>query len=315
MALQRLSDIQNDRLNRLEQKLRRAAGLGDLITAKNIAYDIQTLLRPHGYETRLMQVKNWLYEAGIQSGEYPFAIDGLKSVKLKTNKNTRVYLEATALLAIAYLRNNELEKAKPEIKEVLRNDKVIKSDKKRKEFRKAIIERFDEEVSLHSMKGLGLDKLDSTEIEAEAQIIAETNTELEILDHIGENVPQSALRAIFNIDEYAKNQLPSAERSSLPSPKEIIKEGQVGKTLFKSIKRTLYNSLCDKDSDTYKAWYNDGLQMILSRKYISATVVGALMSLGIGIKMIATYVVALIIKFGIEVFCNHHKPEGIMQLR
>jgi hypothetical protein len=101
----------------------------------------------------------------------------------------------------------------------------------------------------------------------------------------------------------------------LPSPNQTIEENKVGNTLFKSIKRTLYNSLCDKESDIYKAWYDDGLKMVLSQKYITATIASTLTGLGIGLTMIATYVTALIFKFGIDVYCNHHKPEGIMKLR
>ncbi|QJD80691.1 hypothetical protein [Spirosoma rhododendri] len=139
MSLQKLSDSQNGALKRLETKLQVAAYNGNLKAAKDLIQDIKTLLRPHGYETRLMQAKNWLYEASIEAGDYPLAIEGLKIIKQKTNKNTRVHLEATALLAIAHLRSNAIDKAEPFVKEVLTNDKVIKSEKKRTEFRKSII--------------------------------------------------------------------------------------------------------------------------------------------------------------------------------
>jgi hypothetical protein len=203
MSLKRLNIAQNKRLEKLEDMLRKSVAKADVGAAKAIALDIQEILRPFGYETRLMQVKNWLYEAGIEAGEYAFAIDGLIAVKLKTNKNTRVHLEATTLLAIAYLRNNDLEKAKPEIRNVLINDKAIKSENKRLEFRKAIIERFDEEVALYSMRGSGNEILDPAEIETHAKLISESESENQILTQIGKNVPQSVINSILSIDSFS----------------------------------------------------------------------------------------------------------------
>lgn len=314
MALQKLNTAQNERLARLEHKLHIAAMNGDLVTAKSLAFDIQSLLRPFGYETRLMQVKNWLYESGIEAGDYAFAIDGLKAVKLKTNKNTRVHLEATALLAIAYLRNQDLNNAEPVIREVLQNAKVITSERKREAFRKSVIERFDQEVTLFSMKGIGNESLDIDEVQDDAKTMS-ANTEQEIYTTIGVSIPQSVINSLFRIDDFAKKQLPSNERLKLPSPQQQVQEDRVGETLFSSVKRTLYKSLCDPESDIYKAWFSDGLKLVLSKKYITSAVIATLTSLGIGVKMIATSIVALVIKFGIEVYCTHYKPSGVMDLR
>lgn len=315
MALSKLTEQQNFRLKNLEAKMKKAVGKGDLAVAKSLAYDIQSLLRPIGYETRLMQVKNWLYETGIEAGDYIFAIDGLKAVQLKTDSKTRVHLEATALLAIAYIRNNDIGNAQPEIRKVLTNDKVIKSDKKRSEFRKSIIERFNEEVSLFALKGSGEDFLNIDEIQADARNMAEFTDESHIYKFIGTAYPPTAIHSLFQIDNFSKKLLPTSERLKLPSPQANIEPMEVGKTLFQSIKRTLYRSLCDPESDIYKAWFTNGIQMVLSKKYISTAVIGILTSLGIGIKLIATSVIALVIKFGIEVYCTHNKPTGIMELR
>ena len=86
-------------------------------------------------------------------------------------------------------------------------------------------------------------------------------------------------------------------------------------SLFGSIKRTLYKSLCDPESDIYKAWFSGGLKLLLNKAYITTSVISTMSGLGIGIKAIAASVVALIIKFGIEVYCEHYKPDGIMELR
>lgn len=315
MALPNLTDAQKEKLKRLEPKLQKAAFEGDLPTAKIITLDLQNILRPTGHETRLMQIKNWLYEAGIEAGNYDFAIEGLKAVKLKTSKNTRIHLEATALLAIAFLRKNELNNAEPHIREVLQNDKVIKSETNRAIFRKSIIERFNEEVTLFSMKGIGNESLNPEQIQNDAKYLSEANSENEIYTTIGVAIPENVIRSIFRIDDFAKKQLPTGERLKLPSPQKQVEQDEVGKTFFSSVKRTLYKSLCDPESDIYKSWFNDGLKTILSKKFITTAVIGLLSELGIGIKMIVTSIIALLFKFGIEVYCTHYKPTGIMDLR
>jgi hypothetical protein len=262
-----------------------------------------------------MQSKNWLYETALKIGEYDFAIEGLKGVKQKTNKNTRIHLEATAMLAIAYLRKSDLKNAEIYIAEVLKNDNVIKTALRRSEFRRLIIERFEEETILFSLKGSGNENLDIDKIQELALSQSEKSSEKEIYYLIGYSVPDNVVSSLLRIDNFAKKQLPTSERIKLPSPTETIERGELGKTLFLSIKRTLYNSFCNPESDIYKTWFNAGMQIVLTRKYITTAIVSLFVNLGIGIRALAATVIALIIKFGIEVYCNHHKPTGIMDMR
>jgi hypothetical protein len=44
-------------------------------------------------------------------------------------------------------------------------------------------------------------------------------------------------------------------------------------------------------------------------------VAAALVHMGIGIKALAVSAVALIMKFGIEVYCDRFRPEFIMEVR
>src|SRR5262245_23460823 len=108
-----LTQVQKERLSRLEPALREAAGRGDHSAAKGFAADIQPVLRRTGHETRLMQAKNWLFEAALVAGELDTAKAGFIGVRAKTNSKTRVYLEATALLALCFIREGVLDKAEP----------------------------------------------------------------------------------------------------------------------------------------------------------------------------------------------------------
>lgn len=51
------------------------------------------------------------------------------------------------------------------------------------------------------------------------------------------------------------------------------------------------------------------------RKYLATAIAAALVDLGIGIKALAVTAVALIMKFGLEVYCDRFKPQLVMEDR
>ncbi|WP_036158719.1 hypothetical protein [Maribacter forsetii] len=311
----KLTDKQKDRLRILEPKLKIAIADRDFETAKRLVVDLQTVLRKTGHLTRLLQSKNRLYELALELDELEFAIRGLEGNRKLVSDRTRLYLEATALLAICYLRKEEIEKAKPLIKEVLHNDSVIKSERTRSKFRKEIIDRFNEETALYSLKNKEEEQFTEEELEKEIVKLVTRKTESEIYLSLGRSVPQHTKYLLFQVHEFSTKQLPSAERLALPSPEEKIKDKEVGKTVFQSVKRVLYNSLCDPKSEIYQVWFKNGMGMVLSKNYIRSAVIACLASLGIGIKMISATIIALIMKFGLEVYCEKYKPADLMELR
>lgn len=262
-----------------------------------------------------MQAKTRLYEASMQKGQVDTAVLGLISIRSVISKNTRTFLEATALLAICYLRLKDLQKAEPLIKEVLINDKVISSEQKRVMFRKNIIERFDEEGLLFALRGeQPHERFNYVEIENEAIELIKTNKyDDELFENIGNMVPPSAKNVLLQVDQFSKKQLPTAERIALPSGNQIVDSKKVGKTLFKSIRRTIYKSICDKDSEVYKSWYAGSFTGITS--LISVIVADAFHSLNIAVKTLVVTVTALILKFGLNVYCEHYKPNDMIALR
>ena len=311
----KLTDKQKERLHILEPKLKKAIADRDLGAAKSLVVDLQNLLRPTGHFTRLIQSKNRLYELALEINEIDFAIRGFLSNRKLVSDKTRLYLEATALLAICYLRNEQIEKAKPLISEVLKNDTVIKSERTRKKFRQEIINRFNEETTLFSLKNKDKEHFTVDELESEIVNLIRQKNESEMYLVIGTNVPQHTKHLLFQVHEFSTKQLPFTEKLGLPSPEQKIKDKEVGKTVFQSIKRVIYNSLCDPKSEIYKAWYNNGMAIVLSKNYIRTAVLSCLTNLGIGFKLITASVIALIMKFGLEVYCERYKPTDLMELR
>lgn len=311
----KLTETQKARLKTLEPKLKVAIEERNIETAISLTKDIQDLLKPTGNYNRLIQSKNRLYELAIDCNRIELAISGLLSNRKVISKNTRLHLEATALLAIAYLRKNDLENAKPYIKEVLQNDNVIKTEYRRIEFNSEIIQRFDEEIAFASLQDITTEKFSIEEVEQDVIKTVQTQNEDEIYENIGRLVPEKSKYYLFQVHEFSLKQLPSAERLALPSPDQKIKDGEMGKTVFQSIKRVIYNSICNPNSDIYKSWFNNGMQIVLSKGYISAAVMSCFVDLGIGIKSVVVWAVALIIKFGLEVYCERFKPKDLMNLR
>lgn len=310
-----LTDKQKERLRILEPKLNRAIQEKDFLTSKSLVVDIQRLLRPSKHFVRLIQSKNKLYELSIDLNKCDFALNGLLSNQKVLRKNTRIYLETISLIAICYLRMRDVEKAKEFIQEVLRNQSVIKTLRTREVFHSEIINRFNEEIALATLTSIQTVYLDEDEIERESIRIIQTMTDDEIFSQIGQSSPSSTKDLIFLVHDYSTKQLPSAERLALPSPDQKIKDKEVGLTVFESVKRVIYNSLCNPESDIYKSWFNNGMEMVLSKGYIKSAVVSCLVNIGLGISMIAASVIALITKFGIEVYCTKYKPIYVSDIR
>ena len=307
-----LTDEQKEKLNRLEPALKDAAKKGDYNFAKSITHDIQNILRPTGHETRLMQAKNWLFEAALEAGEIDTAITGFIGVRKKVYNNTRVYLEATALLAVCLLRKGEVDKAEPLVANVLRNETIIKSERRRREFRINVIQRFEEEATVASFRGKYAEILNAEELQNEAGKLVQCQTEDEMFTYLGKASPPETKIVILRIEEFAHKQIPKTDLKYLADPRDRIKDEQVGRTVFSSVKRVMYRSLCNPNSDIYKLWFNNGLLAVLNKFTIGSIIAAVLTDLGIGMKAVAIPIVALIIKFGIEVYCERYKPVGIM---
>ena len=114
----KLSDEQKERLHQLEDELTSAIISHNSIKATNIVNAAHNLLKPLGQNYRLAIIKCQYCEFLVNERREQDAIRPLDGIRRTLNKNTRGYLEATALLAICYLRLGQMETAKKLMKEV-----------------------------------------------------------------------------------------------------------------------------------------------------------------------------------------------------
>ncbi len=315
MSTPRLTEEQKRKLRLLEPSLKIAAARRDLGECKKLTSYIQNILRPTGHETRLMQSKNWLFETAMEVGEVDYAIRGFSGVRQKVSKSTRLYLEATALLAICHLRKRDLDKAKPYMVEALRSEKNIKSEGGRSEFKVSLAKRFDEEALLASIATDDSEFMDLDRIQSDAAKLIQTKHEDEILEMLGANVPEGALDFVERVHAESQNLLTYDEKLRLPSPATFQQKKKLGKGILSAFQTVIWQSLCDKESEVYKMWFTNGLQAVLDKKYLTGAIVSSLAGLKIGIYAIAVYLTSLLIKIGIETFCNVYKPNNLMALR
>lgn len=309
-----LTDIQKTRLAVLEPALRVAVYAANYSEAKRLAADIQSLLRTTGHETRLMRSKTWLFEAALNAGELFTAEAGFRGIRAKTAKTTRVYLEATALLVVCLLRQQKLGEAEPLIEQVLQG-KSIKDTERRRHFIESVTTRYQLESYISAIRGLGHESLNADTVNAEAIESLRTKSDDELYAQIASALPQEVIEFVFRVDRLARKQLTLKEVLYLPSPAMMEKRVQHGKSFFTSLKLVIWKSLCDPQSEIYKAWYTNGMSHFLSKKYYAIVVSAALIDLGFAAQAIAVPVTALLMKFGIEVYCERHKPGEILDGR
>jgi tetratricopeptide (TPR) repeat protein len=303
------------RLERLEPQFKRAIMDKNLSDAKIIISDLQQVLRSLNKTTKLVELKNQLFELALEVQEYDFAIDGFLSNRTLVKNTTRLHLEATALLAITYLRISQIEKAKPFIREVLQNDKVIKTEATRIKFNREIIARFDEECALFSLKTSDNLELNTEELHTQVIKLLNSSTDEQLYIAIGKSLPKLTKDILFEVDSFSKKLLPFKEQKLLLQPEEIIKDEQAGRTVFSAFKRVVYKSLCDPTSEVYKAWYTNVAGSVVDKKYITAAVGLALTGQGIGVIALAISASVLVLRFGLDIYCERYKPTGVTELR
>ncbi len=306
-----LTSKQKSELSILEPALKDCVKTGNLNKAKSIASKIQKLLRPTGHETRLLQAKNWLYETAMEINNLTYAKMGFEGTRKLSSINTRVYLEATSLLGICYIREQNIEKARPLIQEAVDKINNIKSNTRRRQFHKRLLVRLEEESILSGLMTKDEVKLNIDEVDNEAIKLVMTKTEDQILIDLGSSLPSKSIDILENIRSTYQQRLPGPDRKFLPAPLTKERKLDLGNRAGAAIKRVAWRALCNAESEIYKAW-SQGLSVVYDKKYIAAAIVASFKSFNISIIMIAASAAALAIKFGVEVFCEMFAPKSLM---
>jgi hypothetical protein len=298
-------------LKPLEESLQKAVAQQEPEAAIEAATRIQALFPNNRGHHRLLRAKLWAYEACLDANRLAYAESGLVGIRKLSNSGTRLHLEASALLAIAYLRQKRTDQAKVLIREVISNINDIASNRTRHQFQKRFIERVEEECILAELIGTGDQQLDIKEVEAKAIFLIQRSSDDEIYKLIGSSVPIAGVKLLSDVRNFSLLQLPAPDRKLLPPPDKAEEPKSIGRTTFAVLRRIAWKTFCKADSPIYKLWSKKSPK-VFNEGYFAASIVTTMGDFRIGIPLLASGLAALAMKYTAEEFCELAKPKSLM---
>ena len=173
------------KLRPLEAQLKTATRTGETETAIEIAGRIQSLFDHDRRHFRLLRAKLWAFESALDTNRLTYAESGFEGIRKLAGKQTKLYLEASALLSICLLRQNKPSDAKKIIRDVVKKVNNISSDRTRRRFQKRFVNRIEEECILVAMFNTSDGDMDMGEIHEKAVLLIQQNSDAEIFKLIG----------------------------------------------------------------------------------------------------------------------------------
>lgn len=314
MSNTKLTEIKLSKLRPLEVELRKAVQQAEPELAIEIATKIQALFTDDRKHHRLLRAKLWAYEACLDANRLTYAESGLIGIKNLSEPNTRLFLEANALLAVCLLRQKKVTESKDLIRDAIGKINNIKSDRTRHQFQKRLIERIEEECILTELIGTNDEKLDPKKIEEKAIFLIQRNSDDEIFKLIGNSVPVASVQLLSDVRNYSIKQLPPPDRKLLPPPEKVEEPRHIGKATFSILRRVAWKTFCKPSSPIYKLW-SKKMPKVFNEGYFSAAIVATFSDFKIGIPVLASGLAALVMKYSAEEFCELAKPRGLMIAR
>ena len=311
MSTTKLTEDQLKKLRPLEVKLKNAVRSGSPEKAVEIAGQIQAIFPDDRKHHRLLRAKLWAFEACLDANRITYAQSGFVGIRKLSGNTTRLYLEASSLLAVCHLRNKKTGEAKKLVREIVDKINNISSDRTRRQFQKRLIERIEEECILTELIGSEGSEMDIEEIQEKAVLLIQRSSDSEIYKLIGNSVPTSSIKLLSDVRTYALNQLPPPDRKMLPPPEKAEQPQKIGRTTFAVLRRIAWKTFCNPDSSIYKLW-SKRIPKVFNEGYFSAAIVSTMGDFRIGIPLIASGVSALVMKYTAEEFCDLAKPKGLM---
>lgn len=297
-------------LRELEPKLKHAAKYGNFNEAENVIKKIQTLFISDRNHHRVLQAKNWFFQAALEDNRIDYAKRGYESIRIRAKQNTRTYLEATILLGICYLRKKEILLAKEYIREAIQKINNIKSNDRRNQLQKRIISRIEFECILGQLQEKSTKQITAEEIHKQAVEILKNKSDQEIFGLIGTSLPQESLQLTNEIKDYSVKLLPVGDQKLL-APPPSLSVVEFGKKVVETVKRAGWRTVCDTNSEIYKLW-NNQIPEVFNKGYFASAIYTTCVKFNIGFPVLAVGVTAILMKYSASEFCEQFKPIDLM---
>lgn len=269
------------------------------------------MLRSTGHTTRLLQNKNWLFECALEAREVDYAISGFEGNRQLAGKYTRIYLEATVLLAICYLRQGNITKAKPLVHEaIILCPRNIQSPRRREQFHKRFLERLEQECVLTGLIEHNPRKIAVDDLHDEAVKLVQKNED-ELAAILGNELPSYSVQLLLDVQDFYHKQLTFPERKLLPAPTQKTNHRELGRKVNGAFKRVVWRVVCDPKNDVHQSW-SKGLAHVYDGKVLVGAFAAAFNGWKIGNIVIASAITALAIRIGALTFCEAFAPDWLM---
>jgi hypothetical protein len=301
------------RIKSVEDALREAVDQGDSKSAIHYAAEIQAIFGQDRTHHRLLRAKLWALECCMENdaAKLAYAERGFIGIRALSSTSSKLYLEASGLLALSLIRQKKPDEAKPIIREVISRINNIESSRTRHLFQKRFVERIEEECILAELIGTGDEELNFGLVQAKAIELLQRNTDDEIFKLIGQCIPSDRLLLFAEVRAYSILQLPAPDRALLPPPEAAQEPKTIGRTAFAVLRRVAWKTFCKPSSPIFELW-SKKIPKVFNEGYFSAAIISALADLRIGIPLLASGVAAIVMKYSAEEFCALAKPKGIM---
>jgi hypothetical protein len=189
----------------------------------------------------------------MEANNITFAKMGFEGNIQKSNPKTRLHLEATALLAICYLREENLDKARSLIIKAVENINNIKSVERRQQFHKRLIQRLEDESILVGLSDRSATPLNLNEVDRQTVLLVKTKSDNQIYLEMGRSVPKRSVDLLTKVRDTYTLKLPAPDQKMLPPPISEENKEELGKRANSALKRVAWRALCSPESDIYKA--------------------------------------------------------------
>ncbi len=310
--MEKLPDEILQALRPLEAELQAAVASGYVEKAAETTGRIQTLFGPERRRHhRLLRAKLYAFEAALDANRLAYAESGFSGIRKLAGSTTRLHLEATSLLAVTLIRQQKLAEAKRLIQQALTSINNIKSERTRHQFQKRLITRLEEEAVLAALIGSGTGQLDAKEVHEEAVRLLQANSIEELHRLVGNCIPAAGIRLLQEVRTYSLNQLPVPDRKLLPTSSTAEMPQTLGRRVSAAIQRILWKTCCHEESQLFKLW-SKRVPKVFNDGYFAAAVTATLTEWRIGIPLLASGLVALLMKYTAEEFCAAARPKSLM---
>ena len=149
------------------------------------------------------------------------------------------------------------------------------------------------------------------EIQANAVLLIQRNSDDEIFRLIGNAIPVASINLLSDVRAYSILQLPAPDRKLLPAPEKAQEPNSTGKATFAVLRRIAWKTFCKSDSPIYKMW-SKKIPEVFNQGYFSAAVLSTFGDFRIGLPLLASGVTALVMRYSAEEICALAKPKGLM---